>query len=248
MNEEMEIWRGSSHFIKSSEIIFLIRAYNEATRIVPVIKSILRAGFTHILVVDDGSRDNTLEVLSQFPSIHIVHHPFNRGGGAALETGFEYIRRNGENMGIKYVVTFDADGQHHVEDMPVFIEAFGKDSSLDLVLGSRFVVKTTTNVPLFRRLTLLGGQFFTLFISGIWLTDAHNGFRMMKIETVKKIRLTMDGMEYGSEFVDEMKHQKCRFTEVPVNVTYTDDTLAKGQHLGGIWRIVTKMIWKKFFS
>jgi len=165
-----------------------------------------------------------------------------------LETGFEYIRRNGDHMGIKYVVTFDADGQHHIEDIPAFIDAFQRDSSLDLVLGSRFVVKTATNVPLFRRLTLLGGQFFTLFISGVWLTDAHNGFRMMRLETVKKIRLTMDGMEYGSEFVDEMKHQKCRFTEVPVNVTYTDDTLAKGQHLGGIWRIVTRMLWKKFFN
>lgn len=213
--------------ISKKEIIFLIRAYNEATRIVPVIESILRAGFIHILVVDDGSRDNLTEVLSQFSDLHIVHHPFNRGGGAALETGFEYIRRNGENMGIKYVVTFDADGQHHVEDIPAFIDAFQKDTSLDLVLGSRFVVKTATNVPFFRRLTLLGGQFFTFFISGIWLTDAHNGFRMMKLETVKRIRLTMDGMEYGSEFVDEMKHQKCRFTEVPVNVTYTDDTLAK---------------------
>ncbi|MDD2891802.1 MAG: glycosyltransferase family 2 protein [Candidatus Gracilibacteria bacterium] len=234
--------------VNKNEIIFLIRAYNEAPRIAPVIESILNAGFSHILIVDDGSKDDTMEVLSRFPNLHTVHHPFNRGGGAALETGFEYIRRNGEEMGIKYVVTFDADGQHHVEDVPVFMEAFRKDSSLDLVLGSRFVVKTQTNVPFFRRLTLLGGQFFTLFISGIWLTDAHNGFRMLRLETVKKIHLTMDGMEYGSEFVDEIKRQKCHFIEVPVNVTYTDDTLAKGQHLGGIWRIVSKMIWKKYFN
>lgn len=234
--------------INKSKIIFLIRAYNEATRIIPVIESIFSAGYTHILIVDDGSKDNTLEVLSRFPSLHIVHHPFNRGGGAALETGFEYIRRNGEILGIEFVVTFDADGQHHVEDMKVFVEAFKKDPTLDLVLGSRFIVKTHTNVPLFRRLILLGGQFFTLFISGVWLTDAHNGYRMMKLETVKKIRLTMDGMEYGSEFVDEMHHQKCRFAEVPVNVTYTEDTLAKGQHLGGAWRIVTRMLWKKFFN
>lgn len=217
--------------INKTDIIFLIRAYNEAKRIVPVIESIINAGYVHVLVVDDGSQDGTHEVLSRFPDLHIVRHPFNRGGGAALETGFEYIRRNGESLGIKYVVTFDADGQHHIEDLPVFIEAFEKDGSLDLVLGSRFVIKTDTNVPIFRRLTLLGGQFFTLLISGIWLTDAHNGYRMMRLETVKKIRLTMDGMEYGSEFVDEMRHLGCRFAEVPVNVTYTEDTLAKGQHL-----------------
>ncbi len=234
--------------INKKEVIFLIRAYNEATRIAPVIDSILNAWFTNILVVDDGSRDNTLEILERFPMLHIVHHPFNRGGGAALETGFEYMRRNSEELGVKYVVTFDADGQHHVEDMPAFIEAFEKDPTLDLVLGSRFIVKTETNVPMVRRITLLWGQFFTLFVSGVWLTDAHNGYRMMRIETVKKIRLTMDGMEYGSEFVDEMRHQKCHFTEVPVNVTYTNDTLAKGQHLWGAWRIVTKMLWKKFFN
>jgi len=233
--------------INKNNIIFLIRAYNEALRIGAVIESILAAGFSKILVVDDGSADDTRTVLSRFPSIHIVHHPFNRGGGAALETGFEYIRRNGEELDIEYVVTFDADGQHHIEDLSAFIRAFEKDPTLDLVLGSRFIRKTNTNVPFFRRLTLLGGQFFTLLISGVWLTDAHNGYRMMRLDTVKKIHLTMDGMEYGSEFVDEMRSEKCHFTEVPVNVTYTDDTLAKGQHLGGIWRIVTKMIWKKFF-
>ncbi len=151
--------------VNKKEILFFMRAYNEATRIAPVIQSILDAGFTNILVVDDGSKDNTREVLSQFPSLHIVHHPFNRGGGAALETGFEYMRRNGDEIGVKYVVTFDADGQHHVEDIPAFIDAFEKDPTLDLVLGSRFIVKTHTNVPFFRRLTLLGGQFFTLFIS-----------------------------------------------------------------------------------
>ena len=64
--------------INKDEIIFLIRAYNEATRIAPVIESIFQAGYTHILVVDDGSKDNTLEILAKFPSLHVVHHPFNR--------------------------------------------------------------------------------------------------------------------------------------------------------------------------
>ncbi|MDP2104016.1 MAG: glycosyltransferase family 2 protein, partial [Candidatus Gracilibacteria bacterium] len=201
--------------IDKTNIIFLIRAYNEATRIASVVESILSSGYTQILVVDDGSLDNTQEILTNFPDLHIVRHPFNRGGGAALETGFEYIRRNGEELGIEYVVTFDADGQHHVEDLPAFIRAFEKDSTLDLVLGSRFVRKTNTNVPFFRRLTLLGGQFFTFLISGVWLTDAHNGYRMLRIETIKKIHLTMDGMEYGSEFVDEMRNQGGRFPEAP---------------------------------
>lgn len=234
--------------INKSEIGFLVRAYNEASRIGKVIESIRDAGFSNILVVDDGSRDGTAEVLARFPELHIVHHPFNRGGGAALETGLEYFRRNASDLAVNFVVTFDADGQHHIEDIRVFIEAFERDPTLDLVIGSRFVVKTATNVPFFRRITLLGGQVFTCLISGIWMTDAHNGYRMIRIAAVKKIRLTMDGMEYASEFVEEMRVHRLKFLEVPVNITYTTDTLAKGQHLGGIWRITTKMLWKKFFN
>ncbi len=64
------------------------------------------------------------------------------------------MRRNACILGVTYVVTFDADGQHHIEDLPVFIKVFEKDPTLDLVLGSRFIVKTHTNVPFFRRLTL----------------------------------------------------------------------------------------------
>ena len=95
--------------IKKDTIIFLIRAYNEAPRIGAVIESIQKAGYTHILVVDDGSTDRTQEVLGTFPDVYVIRHPFNRGGGAALETGFEYIRRNSVALGIEYVVTFDAD-------------------------------------------------------------------------------------------------------------------------------------------
>lgn len=140
-----------------NNIIFLIRAYNEATRILTVIDGIFQAGYHQVLVVDDGSSDNTPEILQEYiesKKIYYLRHRINRGGGAALETGFEFIRRNAAEYDWEYVVTFDADGQHRIEDMSGFLEAFRKQPELDLIFGSRFIVKTDSNVPIMRRLTL----------------------------------------------------------------------------------------------
>lgn len=142
--------------INHDSIVFLIRAYNEGTRIHDVIEKIFVAGFSNILVIDDGSTDDTHEVLREWigTKIHYVRHAANRGGGAALETGFEFIRRFHAEYGWQYVVTFDADDQHDINDLGKFISAFAKDDSIDIVIGSRFIEKTNTNVPTFRRMIL----------------------------------------------------------------------------------------------
>lgn len=123
-----------------------------------VIEGILAAGYDQILVVDDGSIDGTENLLSELiekEKIHFVRHGTNRGAGAALETGFAYIRATHEKYNWKYLVTFDADGQHDIKDMDHFISAIKKDEKLDVVFGSRFIRKTKTNVPFIRRLLLL---------------------------------------------------------------------------------------------
>ena len=139
--------------MQKNKIIFLIRAYNEATRIMSVIEAIFDAGYDQIVIVDDGSTDGTHDLLRDLIAdsrIHYIHHIINRGAGAALETGFEYIRQHAERHHWKYLVTFDADGQHDIGDMDHFVTAFRDDDSLDIVLGSRFIVKTKSNVPLYR--------------------------------------------------------------------------------------------------
>ena len=236
--------------MQKNKIVFLIRAYNEATRIMSVIEGIFAAGYTQILVVDDGSTDGTqalLRDLIQEGSIHFVHHITNRGAGAALETGLEYIRQNSSENGWEYLVTFDADGQHDVWDMDKFIQAFDADASLDVVLGSRFIVKTNTNVPFFRRLTLWWGKVFTSLVSWVHLTDAHNGYRMMRVWVLDRVKITMDGMEYASELIDQIGIYHLHFTEVPVNIHYDEYTLGKWQRYGWPLRIVVRMLFKKFF-
>lgn len=99
--------------MEKNKILFLIRAYNEATRIVGVIEGIFAAGYNQILVIDDGSTDDTKTLLARAfgDRIYFVRHVVNRGPGAALETGFEYIRRMVYKNPWEYLVTFDADGQ-----------------------------------------------------------------------------------------------------------------------------------------
>lgn len=235
--------------MQKNKILFLIRAYNEATRIVSVIEDILSAWYDQILVIDDGSIDNTRLLLEKHFSGKIIYigHTINRGGGAALETGFSYIRRYSQYYDWDFVVTFDADGQHDIADMDGFIEMFEKHPKTQIVYGSRFIIKTRSNVPFLRKIILLGGKIFTSLISGATLTDAHNGYRMFRIEVIEKIILTMDGMEYASELIDEIYLQGFTIREVPVNIHYDDYTLAKWQRYWWALRIVLRMIFKKFF-
>lgn len=236
--------------MQKNKIVFLIRAYNESTRIKGVIEGIISAWYDQILVVDDGSTDNTNEILAHFIQkgiIHFVHHATNRGAGAALETWFAYIRATHLQNHWKYIVTFDADGQHDIKDMDRFVSAIKQDETLDVIFGSRFIIKTKTNVPFIRRMILWWWRIFTSLISWVHLTDAHNGYRMMRVEVLDKIHLTMDGMEYASELIDQIGSHKFHFTEVPVNIHYDEYTLGKWQRYGGAIRIAMRILIKKFF-
>ncbi len=228
-------------------VLFLVRAYNEAKRVGDVVRGLAATGFGPVLVVDDGSRDGTRAAVSGIPGVHVVSHPFNRGGGAAGETGFEWARRHGDALGITHVVTFDADGQHSPADLPAFFKAFGLDPSLDVVFGSRFVSDTGSNVPPLRKLVLMGGRLFTFFVSRVMLTDSHNGYRMFRLSAVKRFRLTMDGMEYASELVEHVRALGLRFAEVPVTIRYDEYSLGKGQKNSNALNIAAKMVWHKLF-
>ena len=142
--------------MQKNKILFLIRAYNEATRIVSVIESIFHAGYDQILIIDDGSTDDTRELIEKhFPeNIIFVRHPINRGAGAALETGFAFIRRYHEKSKWDYIVTFDADGQHDIGDISGFTQVFEEKPETQVVYGSRFITKTRSNVPRLRRVLL----------------------------------------------------------------------------------------------
>jgi len=146
--------------IKKSQEVFVIPGYNEWEVIWETIQTVLDAGYKNILVVNDGSKDNSREVLEKFwDKIVVLHHYKNRGQWAALETGFEYVRRFGWEDG--YVVTFDSDGQHDIKDIKKF-QKYARDD-IDILLGSRFLKESSTNVSFKKKLLLKAGILFTFF-------------------------------------------------------------------------------------
>ena len=241
---ELALESSEKKSIKWQEV-FLIRSYNEAEVVEDIIKSIFEAWYKNILIVDDGSNDWSRGLFEKYKDkIFYIKHYKNRGAWAALETGFEYLRRYGD---VEYIVTFDADWQHDVADFEKFLDEFKKDSSLWAILGSRFIKETNSNVPLVRKITLFLGRIFTSVVSWIYLTDAHNGYRAFTLETVQKIKLTIDSMAYASELLEEIKKKDIKFMEVPVNIKYTEYSLKKWQGSVNAVNIALRFIWNKFF-
>lgn len=228
------------------ECLILIRSYNEWKVLKQTIESVLDAWYEKILLVDDGSTDNTWEIVKSFQNkIIYLKHLKNRWAWSALETGFEFVRRF---VDCKYLVNFDADGQHDIADLPKFIEKFENNEKLQVAIGSRFVEKTQSNVPFTRKIILFLWKYFTFFISWIFLTDAHNGYRVFSKQAVNQIHLTIDGMAYASELVDKINKKKLEFIEVPVNIKYTEYSMSKWQKNSNAIKIALSMINKKFFE
>ncbi len=199
--------------------------------------------------MNDGSKDSTFKILLRLKRRHpgkvfALSHFKNRGQGAALETGFEYLRRYGET---EYVATFDADGQHDISELPKFLDALENRPNTEIALGSRFLGKEAVGIPFSRRIVLKLGILFTWFVSGIGLTDTHNGYRVFRPSVLQKIRITLDGMGHASEILDLIATKKIPHCEVPVTIHYDDYTLGKGQRSSNAISIAAKMIWSKFF-
>jgi len=232
--------------ITHAKIVFVMPAYNESDIALTMVAHILGKGYGAIFE-DDGSANDLYEkMIKKFLGKEFVaiRHDINIGQGGALQTGAEYIKRKLPDIG--YVVQFDSDGQHRLEDLPHFIEAFRKDPSLEIVLWSRFL-GDTINMPWRKRITLKLWILFTWIFSNIKLTDTHNGYRMIRREALPKLDITMNGMEHASEIIDMIKKKKIRYKEVPIVVIYSEYSKAKGQKIGNAIRIVKNLIYKKLF-
>ena len=201
----------------------VIPMYNEGAVIGDVVEQ-TRKTFPNIVCVDDGSRDESAR-LALAAGAHLVQHPVNLGQGAALQTGIRYAL----SQGAEYVVTFDADGQHRVEDALTMVR-LAKSGEADVVLGSRFLTGTE-EVPLIKRVVLRTVVTLSRTSRKLKLTDAHNGLRVLNRKAATQLRITMNGMAHASEIVDYLARSGLEVTEVPVTVLYTDYSKAKGQSL-----------------
>lgn len=183
----------------------------------------LREVFPHVVCVDDGSSDGS-GALAHAAGATVLRHVVNQGQGAALQTGFDYVLGHTD---ARWVVTFDGDGQHLVEDAVRMVER-ARTSGVDLVLASRFTGRTEA-MPRMRRLVLRGGLWFTRLTSRLDVSDTHNGLRVLNRTALTKIRLELPRMAYASELLGAIVPNGLTYAEEPTTVLYTDYSRAKGQ-------------------
>ncbi len=221
--------------------VALIPAYNEETRIADAIHD-ARRFVDLVVVVDDCSKDQTAESARAAGAI-VLRHVINRGQGAALQTATEYALTV---LHADIVVHFDADGQMDGSEIPSLIDPIVREEA-DVVLGSRFLGKQT-NMPATRFFANRLACLFTLVISGLKLTDTHNGFRALSRRAAGEMTITLDRMAHASQILDLIKVKRLRFVERPVTIRYSAETLAKSPSSLRAFGIVKDILKDKFFT
>lgn len=218
------------------KIFIVIPAYNESKRIKSVIDDLLSNRFNNIVVVDDGSKDNTADI-ARAQGVKVVKHFINRGMGAALQTGNEYALQ----MNADIIVHFDADGQMQAKDISQIIAPISIGKA-DVVLGSRFL-GGSSQIPFSKRFFILPvSRIINLIFTGIWLTDAHNGFRALSRQAAGQIVIRQDRMAHNSEIIEQTRKLKLRYQEISVNIVYHE----YGQSILGGIKIIRDLLIGKF--
>lgn len=155
------------------KVLVIIPAYNEADSIASVIEAIgAHTPDYHILVIDDGSTDNTAAIAGGFANTEVVSMPYNVGIGAAMQTGYQYALQNDYDVAVQC----DADGQHPPGEIPHLIERI-EDGTADLIVGSRYVAHTGYEPSFSRRVGKSLLSRLVDFMIGGGITDTTSGFR-----------------------------------------------------------------------
>ena len=193
-----------------------IPAYNEEKNIAKIIIK-LKKITDSIIVCDDGSSDMTSEIAKNLGVI-VISHKKNMGYGAAIRTIFEKSAEIGSDI----LVTFDADGQHRIEDVSRVLHPL-ENSEADIVIGSRFLGKQS-NVPNYRKLGIKVITQVTNSSIKTKLTDSQSGFRAYSKQVLSKISLSEVGMGISTEILIKASSKGLRITEVPITILYSGDT------------------------
>jgi glycosyltransferase involved in cell wall biosynthesis len=219
--------------MRSSCAWVVVPALNEAATVRNVIRSIKSQGY-EVVCVDDGSWDATA-ARARGAGAHVVRHPLNLGQGAALQTGIDFALEKGA----EFILTFDADSQHSVDDLHRLLQALHEQGA-DFALGSRFL-GDTVNLPRIRRWLLSAATLFTRISTGMAVTDAHNGIRAMTKRAAARLHLRQNRMAHASEIIAQIGNSGLRYVEVPVTITYSAHSLHKGQKLSGAFSILADL-------
>lgn len=194
------------------KIFVVIPSYNEGKRIGVVIEELKKTKIP-IIVVDDGSKDDTYQKAYE-KNVFVLKHRTNLGKGAALKTGCEAAF----SLGAEAIIMMDSDGQHKASDLPKFIQAL-KSQKYNIIFGSR---NSSYGIPLVRYLGNKMSSILVSFLFGICLSDLICGYRAFTKETYKKIKWQSRGYGVETEMVIRAGKHRLRYCEVSIETVYYD--------------------------
>ncbi len=197
------------------DIAILIPAHNEE-KAIGALAAKLKEKYETVIVVNDGSSDRTASCAGESGAV-VLTHPVCKGKGAALKTGFEYVVK----QGIDAVITMDGDGQHTVEDVSEFEKAYRRNKNVAMWVGKRKI--KGTEMPAIRRLTNISMSLAISLLSGQWIPDTQNGFRLIKREVIEKIRLCTSHFETESELLIKCGWRGYRISSVKISTVYASE-------------------------
>lgn len=224
------------------KIALVIPAYNESSIIQDVIrdlqKKLKNKKFDfQIVVVDDGSKDDTAQKASQ-SGAHVISHILNTGSGGATATGLSYAQQNGFDI----AATLDGDGQHHSEDVIRGIERIQK-GDVDLLIGSRLI--DSNGMSKVKVLGNRGLSLVTYLLFGIQVTDSQSGLRIFSKNALDKLRWKTSGYEFCSEMLWRARQQNLVISEYPIQAIYTEYSTHKGQNNWNAVNIIKALIQRR---
>ncbi|HEY9478341.1 MAG TPA: glycosyltransferase family 2 protein [Microbacteriaceae bacterium] len=220
---------------RNRDVWVVVPLFNESTVIGAVVRELLET-FPNVVCVDDGSSDGSGRAVRD-SGARVLTHPLNLGQGAALQTGISYAR---ERPDARYIVTFDADGQHRVVDAAAMVD-MARERDLAIVFGSRFL-DGRTNPGTLKKWILKTAVWVTNKTTGLRLTDAHNGLRVIRVDAAQKLDLQQDRMAHATEIVLQLGRTKLPWEEFPVELLYTDYSRGKGQSVLNSINILVDLI------
>ncbi len=212
------------------KIGIVIPAYNEAGAIDTVLlqlsRSIQLGGKTfplYIIVVNDGSTDDTIARVSKHKDVALINHLLNSGAGAATRTGMHYALQ----IGCDYAITMDADGQHDPADVMRVVRAIIGARDVDMIIGSR--LQQRKGMPWYRVIGNLGLSLITMVLFGVRVSDSQSGLKGMNRKALERISFHSDRYAFCSEMIWRAHQEGLRIREIPIKAIYTEYSLKKGQ-------------------
>ena len=192
--------------------VVLIPTYNNAGTLAAVVGSV-RKFVGDVVVVNDGSTDDTKRILASIDGIKVIDYPNNRGKGYALKLGL----RKAYEWGYRYAITIDSDGQHHADDIPAFLDAIEQRPD-SLIIGARNLA--AENMPSQNTFANRFSNFWYKVETGQTLADTQSGFRLYPLERLHDVRFITGRYEFEVEVIVRAAWRGVNVENIPIKVYY----------------------------